>query len=373
MQVNGQLPGRLGVPSGAAALDAIDGLIDSANGLEELEYHGLQLLASRRWRALGRHRPGRLVAQERLVAAITLATPSVLKRIRAAYDGELLLLKGPEVASTYPDPVLRQYGDLDLLAADSRSAQRALIAAGFEPTGDARRFRAAHHLQPLRLAGSPLLVEVHHAPNWPDGLKPPAAAELLELGIPARCGARGILGLPPAEHAMVLAAHSWAHSPLGNLRQLLDIALVAGEAAHADLDALASRWGVADLWSSTVAALNAIFCDAASPLTLRLWARHLSSVRPRTVFEAHLTSWLSPLWCFPGSLGPTRTAAAFMTDLRPLRGEDWRNKSRRTWRALINARMTAVQHDALAKRAGMDHNAGCSDPLLRHRAGPRTS
>jgi hypothetical protein len=358
------VPEPLSPPSRAAVLDAADALIERARALRGLEHHGLQLLATQRWRTAGRPPPRRLLAQERVVGAISLAAPVLLKRIRAAYDGELLLLKGPEVAVAYPDHALRPYGDVDLLVPDSRAAQRALIEAGFEPLGDERRYVRLHHLRPLRLPGLPLLVEVHHAPKWPDGLRPPSTAELLRAGKPARCGVEGILGLPAAHHAVVLAAHAWADAPLGSLRQLLDIALVAAEAGRADCSRLAERWGASRFWEATVAALNALFGGGRRPTTLRLWARHLGSVRERTVLEKHLTSWLSPLWCLSGSEGLRQCVAAFTADVRPLPGESWRHKLMRTGLALRNASVSASHHYAAVQARGLDHDWPAARPTV---------
>jgi hypothetical protein len=272
--------------------------------------------------------------------------------VRAACDGDLLVLKGPETAAAYPDPGLRAYGDIDLLASDAPSVQRAVIEAGFEPVGDVGRYEGLHHLRPLRPPRSPLLVEVHRAPAWPDGLPAPSTAELIEVAVPARCGVEGVLGLPPAHHAVLLAAHAWCHAPLGHLRQLLDIGLVAADAAQAELARLAERWHASRLWRTTLAALGAVFGDGRQPLALRLWARHLGSVRERTVLEAHLRSWLSPLWYLPAAQALSAAVAALGADLQPLRGERWNDKLRRTRLALANAGARGSRHDAMLRRNG---------------------
>jgi Uncharacterised nucleotidyltransferase len=268
----------------------------------------------------------------------------------------LLLLKGPEAAVAYPDPALRPYGDIDLLVADSRAAQLALTAAGFEPVGDEARYVGLHHVRPLQLRGVPLLVELHHAPKWPNGHEPPSTAELLELGVPARCGVEGILGLPPAHHAVVLAAHAWAHSPLKHLRHLLDVALVASDAGRTNWSRLTERWRASHFWETTVDAMNGLFGGARSPLTLRLWGRHLTSVRERTVFEKHLTSWMSPLWCLGPFEGLREGSASFVSDLRPLQGERWRDKLLRTRLAVANASVSASRHEALLQELGPDRD-----------------
>ncbi len=330
----------------SAVLKSVDGLIDRALTLEDLERHGLQLLAGERWRRLGVPLPRRLLAQERLAAATSLAAPAVLERIRSAVDGDLLILKGPEVAVAYPDAALRPYGDLDLLVSDPSGAQRALMAAGFEPVGDPKRYVDAHHLPPLRAPRLPLLVEVHKTPHWPDWIDPPHTAELLEAGVPSRCGVAGILGLPPAHHSIVLAAHAWADAPLGSLRQLLDVALVAADAKGTDLHRLAKRWRASHLWGVTVGALECLFGGTSPPATLRLWARHLTPVRERTLLEAHVTSWISPLWYLSGLRGVKAGAAALATDLRPAQGECWDEKLRRTRLALADAFEGASEHNA---------------------------
>jgi hypothetical protein len=294
--------------------------------------------------------------------AAWLATPTALERIRAAYEGDLLLLKGPEVAAIYPDPVLRSYGDLDLLVSDSQAAQRALIAAGFEPLSHERRYVDLHHLRPLRVPGLPLKVEVHHAPKWPAGLEAPSSAELIAAGVPGRCEVEGVLGLPPALHAIVLAAHAWAHAPLGKLRQLLDIALVAEAAQPGDLTSVAARWGVSRVWDTTVRALHGLFGGSRSPVTLRLWARHLAAVRERTVFETHFRSWVSPLWSFAGSEGLKYAASAFEADLRPSAGERWQDKLVRTRLALANGSVSASRHDALLQELGLERRGGETMP-----------
>jgi hypothetical protein len=45
-----------------------------------------------------------LVVEERRAAIATLAVPALLQTSPAAYDGLLMVMKGPEVALRYPDP-----------------------------------------------------------------------------------------------------------------------------------------------------------------------------------------------------------------------------------------------------------------------------
>ena len=210
-----------------AVFERVDDLIDRSPSLADLRHHRIELLAARRRRELGLGLPASLVAQERLSAAAALAAPVLLERVRAASDGPLVLFKGPQIARLYPDRALRSFRDLDLLVADAHATQRGLLAAGFREVGDPDLYERIHHLRPLHWPGLPLIVEIHHSPKWVDGLDAPAAAELIEAAVPCPGAPEGVLELPSAHHALVLAAHAWAHRPLSRLRDLLDIRLVA--------------------------------------------------------------------------------------------------------------------------------------------------
>jgi hypothetical protein len=126
----------------------------------------------------------------------------------------LILMKGPEAAAHYPDPALRPFGDLAFLFDDPAVAHRAVIASGFVEVGDVAGYKDARHLRPLAWPDLPLVVELQREANRPVWLAPLDTAELLEL---TRLGATGVADLAepvPAAHAVLLAAHSWAHEPL---------------------------------------------------------------------------------------------------------------------------------------------------------------
>jgi hypothetical protein len=214
--------------------DSADALALRSPGLSDLRVHRLHLIAARALRRAGRPVPDELRAEARLAAAVALATPILLDRVRAAYDGTIVLMKGPEVGARYPDPALRPCHDLDLLVGDAIRAQRALRAAGFVPTGDPQRYEGIHHLRPLMLPGLPVTIEVHSRPKWPDRLPAPATDELLEAAYPSTVGTAGIMTLPPAHHAVVLAAHAWAHDPLASAGRLIDVSVMALEADPAE-------------------------------------------------------------------------------------------------------------------------------------------
>jgi len=328
---------------------AVDRLVDRAPSLADLSSHRLELLAARRWRTLGQPVPQEVVDQERRAAVVQLAAPVLLSRVRAAYDGELVLVKGLDVARRYPEPGLRMFGDVDLLTDDAAAAQGALLAAGFREVGDPSLYEDIHHLRPLQWPDLPLVVELHSRPKWVDGIAPPpATAELLAAALP---GPHGLEILPPAHHALLLAAHSWAHEPLRRLRDIVDVAVVAEAAGWDDVAALARVWRVERLWRATVAAADAVLYGGRRPLALRLWAQNLETARERTVLENHLQRWFSDFWIMPAHRAAARVPSTLAGELFPEGDEGWRPKLSRSGRALLNATRRRSEHDEeLARR-----------------------
>jgi hypothetical protein len=324
---------------------AVDRLIDSAPGLEDLRVHRLQLLAARRWGALGRPVPRELMAEMRWAGVVALTTPLVLEKVRAACDGPVVLIKGVEVAARYPEPTLRPCTDIDVLVPKPAEVEAAMIDAGFVPVGH-EELVDSHHLQPLQYPGLPLYVEVHSTPKWPAALVPPPMEELVEAAVPSAVGVDGILSPRPVHHTLVLAAHAWAHEPLGTLSQLIDVVAVAEEADRGELRNVAASWQLTKVWATTCAAADALLLRSEyDTLPLRLWARHLRNARQRTVLETHAARLLSPFWGlrFPVALGAS--LEALIGELRPAPGESWGRKIRRIGLAVRHASVARPVHD----------------------------
>lgn len=350
--VNGEV-----APFGAAddgLWHAVDRLVDRAPRLSDLQAHGLHLLAARRWRELGLDVPPSLRQAQRGAAFVQLMVPALLERLRASCDGPLVLMKGPEVAVHYPDPALRPFRDLDVLVGDAATTQRELIESGFEVTGDPALYEDIHHLRPLRWPGLPLIVEIHDRPKWIDGVESPPKEELFASAVPSALGIEGIYALPPAAHALLLAAHSWAHVPLSKLMHVVDIAALAQETDRRELEALARRWGIRRLWQSTIDVADSLLYDGARPLPLRTWARNLVAVRERTVIESHLESWLCPWWALPARWALKQSGCALAAALQPEADESWGRKVRRTQHALRNAFVRRSDHDRMVEERGAE-------------------
>jgi hypothetical protein len=325
--------------------EAVDAMIDRAPSEDDLRSHRLEVLAAKRFRTLGRPVPPDFAAQERFAAIACLTTPLVLERVREAYDGPAMVVKGPEVAARYPDPALRGYGDIDLLVPDAAAAQRALLAAGFQLVGDPELYVDIHHLRPVLADGVPLAVEVHSRPKWLDPLAPPPTGLLFESAQASASGVAGILAPSPAQHALLLAVHSWAHEPLRRLRDMIDIAAVAATADHAEIEALARTWGVERIWRTTIAAIEALVADRGRSWALRMWAQNLERVRERTVLENHLQRWLSDFWAIPPLDAARSLPRTFLQEIGPEGEERWRDKLSRMVLAVRHASRRRSQHD----------------------------
>ena len=326
--------------------ERVEELADRAPSIADLRFHKLELVAARTLRARGGRLPPELREAECQRVLVDLAAHDVLRRIRAAYDGRLVLFKGPEIAARYPAPELRPYRDLDLIVDDAAAAHSALLEAGFAPTGIWAPHVDLHHLQPLCWPGLPLGVELHSRPHLPDGLRAPSAAQLLDATVPARF-ADGLVEAPePAAHTLLVAAHAWAHAPLAHIGQLLDVALLAEEVEPARLDALARRWGCRRLWRITRAAIDVLLDGAPMPAPLRLCAPHLRAVRERTVAERHVEELVSPLLGLPATRGGPQAARVLARRVRRGDDETWSHKLMRTRRALRHARLRHSEHEA---------------------------
>lgn len=335
----------------AAPWAAVDRWVDAAPEPADLAEHRLQLLAARRMRATGRPVPEEFLELERHAAVVEMTAPMVLDRVRAAVDGPLVLFKGMEVAARYPEPRLRVFHDLDVLVPDSQAAQRRLIDAGFVEVGDPSVYEDIHHLRPLKWPALPIVVEVHHEPKWPRFATPPATDALMDAAVPGSTDVEGVLALPPAAHALVLAAHSWSNVPLGRLRDLIDVRIVAAEAAPGEVDALARAWGMERLWRTTAAATDALLDPRRRPtLPLRTWARGLRRARGRTVLESHLEHWTSGFWAIPPRRALRETTSAARRELRPAPGESWGSKLRRSAVAARDAGRRKSDHDVRLPR-----------------------
>lgn len=315
---------------------AVDRVVDRATDPAALLAHGLHLWAGRRWQATGRPIPPEFLDHERAAAMAVLSVPSLLMWIRTVLDGPVLLLKGPEVASRYPDSALRPFGDLDLLVPQAEDAQRMLVAAGCVEVEEA--LPNHHHRPALRYLDSLLLIEIHDKPSGPRWTTV-STDELFASAIPSSVGVDGILTVPPAQHAVLLAAHSWHHEPFRRLIDLVDIAAMTDGLDPVELQQLANRWSLGQVWLATSRSIHALHTGIPpQKWSERLLGRHLWTVQERTIIEWRFARWAGSLWA------PTCRAAisaiiwSLLEDAQPAADESWSRRLSRVpgalWRSL---------------------------------------
>jgi Uncharacterised nucleotidyltransferase len=329
---------------------------------ERATAHGLGALAARRLRLAGHSVPEQLFREERAGRTATLVAPALLKRARDAYDGPLLLVKGPELVARYPDAA-RRFGDLDLVAGNAEEAQAALLAAGFRleerprwpPEGYDDVRRPHYHLHPLEWPGLALRIEIHKHVKWPEGLRPPRNEELFEAAVPSVVGVESLLAPHPDHHAVVLASHAWGEIPMRTLRQLVDVLAFAEDRDRDELQELAARWGIERGWRSTIAVGDWLFHGASEPRLVAVWARYLREFREPTVLEMHMQEWLAPFWLTTPQAAARKTFSAVLRDLRPRPNQTWGGKLRQTIRALTHPLSSESEH---ARRSGYRRTAG---------------
>jgi hypothetical protein len=336
--------------------DQVDQLVARAQRPEDLRAHRLELIGARQWRKTGRNVPGALAEAERAAAVRWLMTGDVLAHARAAYDGPIVLMKGPEIAARYEQPTLRPFADVDLLVDDAAQAQAALVAAGFEEIGEPERFEDIHHLRPLAWRHHAVAVEIHSRPKWPAALEPPPVRSILDAAVPSATGIPGLLAPSPAMHALLVAAHAWATMPLGRLGDLIDTAALAMEAEEEELRSIALAWNLVHVWDATSAAIAATLFDNEATARIPRWARNLREVRERTVLEKHLEHLFADFRVVPRRRAVTSMLGAGVRKLRPAGSEGWRSKARRSVRAVRRARAPLSEHDRDLDAAGLGQN-----------------
>lgn len=326
----------------------VDALIDRSPSLADLRSHRLHLLAARRWRSLGRPVDAALAVEELSAVQRTLATDALLDALDASLDQDAIVLKGPSVAALYPDRTLRPSYDLDILVADSSSAQRALVTAGFVPVGPFpdEYYAELHHERPLAMPDrSAPSIEIHSRCNWVTWSRSPRFGDLLPLSKASDHPRLRIL--EPEAHALILSAHSWTETPLRRLSDLVDIAALMTGADHARAAALAQQWQIARMWNATLEVIATLFGDAPAPLSVRTWGRNLPVVRDRTVLETHLRRWLGPFWALDPRRALYASGRAVLDDLTPTPGETWQNKLKRVRLGVRSPMRSSSEHVAM--------------------------
>lgn len=216
------------------------------------------------------HDDVKAVADAFRMEAVLLVPPAVALAVRPLTDAGLepVVLKGPTLASRYPEPGLRTMEDIDLLlpkAAHTRALE-ALHAAGWQI---ARAHSAAFDLHDTVLTHPEvpsLCLEVHYglerSAQRVTGLDP---LTLWNKRRPIVCAGTAAFGLPLADELVMLAAHAGkAHHRFVRLIWVADFAMIVGHAEQS---------GTPVDWSAARAAAEQTHCLTVLSLALAMAQR----------------------------------------------------------------------------------------------------
>jgi Uncharacterised nucleotidyltransferase len=321
----------------------VDGMLARAD-VNGILAHQLAPLAAYRLRRLGRPVPDALLPEEQIARTAMMTSIPLLRRIRDLADGPVVLAKGAEVACLYPGRA-RSFGDLDLLVVQSRALHESLKSKGFLEVDDPDFYLDYRHLRPLQAPRLWLKVEIHTQPIVPDAVQPPPLAEVVEAAVPSALGVEGISAPHPVHHALMLAGHAWEdRRPLHVLRDLIDIAAVTQHVPEGELARTAQAWGIGKIWRTTYGATMALFGDGRPTAALRLFGRHLPTVRERTVLDNHLQRWLYPFWELPFHQALSTIPTTLRKEFFPEPGESWSTKLQRMKHALLHPERSMSTH-----------------------------
>jgi hypothetical protein len=291
--------------------ESVDSLLAQAT-LPGTLAHALGPLAAQRLRRLGEPVPPPLALEARAAMFCMLTVIPLLERVRSSCDGDIVLMKGPEIARLYPK-YGRRFTDIDILVEDGAAVRMGLLRGGFDEIVKPGYSADWHELEQAFTFGSmELEVDVHKTAHWPWGLRRPPSLprEVLEAAVPSMLGVAGISTPAPHHHALLLATHSWAHKPLRTLQDLIDVAAVAAHADERDLRRTAAAWEIGRLWQTTRQTIEAMFYDGRTTIPLRTWARHLGHVRERTAVEGAVTNLAQGYWGMTLQQGVRQTMGA---------------------------------------------------------------
>ena len=91
--------------------------------------------------------------------------------------------------------------------------------------------------------------------------------------------------------------------------------------------------------------IDALFFGRPRTIPLRTWARHLVEVRERTVFETHVERYAAGFTYLPPRTAVTRFGKVLVEEVRPLEGETWLEKLKRSRTAAANAGLPATTRE----------------------------
>ena len=273
--------------------------VDPATDFDRLVFHGLNALAVHRWHATGTPTADAHTDHGRQSLMQTMASEAALESIAELSPEPVVAFKGLEVATRYPYRGSRPFGDLDLISAAPDALHRLLQDHGWTQGRDHESYAERHHhLAALRHDDLRVTLEIHRHPGWEIWMDPPTPADLVAKARPIAGLGPACLGLHPSHNVAAVLVHAWRGNRFANLRDLLDVALIANDADRHELDADLDRYGIGRLWRAALRLIDWQFgSGAAPPRQLRLLAPNLADLD--TAKAEPIRRMMGLLWVAP--------------------------------------------------------------------------
>lgn len=128
------------------------------------------------------------------------------------------------------------------------------------PPGSLSSLRRAadQHLPPLAWPGMPLMIGCTAAHTFRRGCRGSELGTCSSSRFRAPRGSTGCRAPAPAAHALLLAAHAWAHEPLERLADLVGVAAAEKATDPESFRDLAGAWGWRSVWRMTDRIVDAL-------------------------------------------------------------------------------------------------------------------
>lgn len=157
---------------------------------------------------------------------------------------QALVIKGPTLASLYPDPALRPYGDLDVLVPRTRldDAEGALRELGYHCSYSRAWSLEYGYDVPMVADDGRSVVEIHWRLDYPEGVGHLPVQDLWGRAVPWTVGGQAALQLEAVDMMLYLCSHAVVgHRAQLGLRPLCDLAQIVDQWESAEWKLLAHR------------------------------------------------------------------------------------------------------------------------------------
>lgn len=285
-------PGKLRIQD----LEGLIAILSKETIGQNLEFHRIQLLAA----TLHQYVPWPIPEKHLLLCKVQImrvnAVVAQLAQLAEVIDQPLILLKGADLAFRYPFPNARPLGDIDILLEDPLDAFHRLKDSGYHGAAASSLPNDYHHLPVLvpHTKGLRVPVELHRSLGMFPWINQPSVQQCFDSSVDSPLRIPNVRSLSPEFNTVYVAAHAWRHSPLSRMGYLVDVASALLSTEPESAGRMAAEWNMSHIWRQTYSAMQYLVRGQGSrPLSVATWARHLTTLEPRSHDVDQLTRLFS--------------------------------------------------------------------------------